>query len=174
MRAFIGIPVPPAPALKKTLDALSRVQGLKTVEPENLHVNLKFLGDVNKEQVEQTKQAMQTLAGTGAFSAKTTNISFFPHVIYATIDSQTHITRLREILDAALENLGFPRDEKFVEHVTLARIKHETPTTRREARKTVENALPIAEFKADKAFLYESILTQKGPVYKPIHEVNFK
>ena len=107
------------------------------VKPENLHITLKFLGDVKEEKIEKIKKVLQDIAnscatfkvkikGTGTFPERRT-----PRVIWAGIEDSPELSSLQERIEKALSRLGFKQEERgFKGHITLARIKEPEGTQR--------------------------------------------
>lgn len=149
---------------------------LKLVETENIHVTMKFLGDINPPLVEKIHESMKTvqftpfkihIKGIGAFP----NIHY-PRVVWAGISEGAN--QLRDVfsqLESKLTQLGFSRDPKgFTAHLTIARVR------------SGRNKLQLARFLSDKANhefgsitanclrLKQSDLTPRGPVYSTLRE----
>ena len=96
----------------------------KFTETENLHLTLKFLGEINEEKVEKVKKILNkikfndfevSLGDIGIFSAKS------PRIIWIKL-SGAGLWDLQKKIDDSLKEL-FPVEERFMSHVTIARIK---------------------------------------------------
>lgn len=178
MRAFIAIDVGMNDKIKEIYEDISKTKAkLKMVEPENIHLTLKFLGEIKDKDVEIVKNEIieakkeikpfkALLKGTGVFPSreyiKVLWIGFFD-------DGQTKI--LSEIINERLAEYGFKREKNFKPHVTIARMK---------SREGKEDVLKIIDYYRDRAFgeiecreikLKESVLTSKGPIYKDLEVV---
>ena len=150
---------------------------LKIVEPKNIHITLRFLGNVTAEMVEQIYEGMKKIQfvpfdvkiwGVGAFPD-----ARYPRVVWAGINEGPN--ELREIfrqLEPHLCSLGFAPDPKgFSPHLTIARV--------RSSRNKVELAKFINEnaayefgvVRAAYLRLKRSDLTPKGPLYSTLKEV---
>jgi len=140
----------------------------KLTEPENLHLTLKFLGDVDEGMLEKIKERLKqvkfrrffvSIDDLGVISPK------FVKIIGLHIND---CTPLHKEIDAALSGL-LPNETKFVSHVTIARVKG--VENKEEFLKKLEEIkfkplhLEVGGFE-----LKESILTDKKPVYKTIEE----
>jgi len=131
MRCFIALP-----CLKEIVDRLVEVQNkvkgfgsIKLVEPENIHLTLKFLGEVNEEDVEKIASKLAFLNERKKFEVKVKGLGVFPklshvNVIWAGVEEKEQITELYDAVDNRLEKFGFPLDEKFHPHYTIARVKY--------------------------------------------------
>lgn len=178
MRAFIAIDIGMNDKIKEIYKDISKTKAkLKMVEPENIHLTLKFLGGIKDKDVEIVKNEIieakkeikpfkAFLKGTGVFPSrdyiKVLWIGFFDN-------GQTKI--LSEIINERLAEYGFKKEKNFKPHVTIARMK---------SREGKEDVLKIIDFYREKEFgeiecceikLKESVLTPKGPIYKDLEVV---
>jgi RNA 2',3'-cyclic 3'-phosphodiesterase len=174
IRCFLALKIRAEPALRRVLKELAEMgRALKTVEPENLHVTLKFFAAAEPNLVPeihavatraaaQQTRAQLTLAGLGVFPHAQR-----PNVVWAGLagpGAQT-LSALALDLETALEPLGFPREDRpFTPHLTLARVKAKPPEALREllARhaKTVFGTTAVDELE-----LIRSELGPDGPRY---------
>ena len=135
MRCFLGIALPPGPqqVLEETLAQLRRTEApVRWVKPENLHITLKFLGELGEDHLENLetrlakvdKPALQlALDGLGTFPPRGT-----PRVIWAGITPNDSLDTLQRAHERAACNAGLaPEGRKFSPHVTLARLRHSKP-----------------------------------------------
>jgi len=164
---------------------LSEVQGmlantgahLKQVKPQNIHLTLRFLGDISPAMIdaiyEEMKQVSFTpftieLRGLGAFPKLT-----YPRVVWAGIrKGADELTDVFEQLEPRLRGLGFKPDTKgFSPHLTIARVR--TGRNKAQLIKLVQE-LEDYEFGAVKAEclrVKKSDLTPRGPIYTTLKEV---
>jgi len=178
MRAFIAIDVEMNDKIKEIYETLSKTKAkLKMVEPENIHLTLKFLGEIKEKDIEIIKNEMLDtgkeikpfkvlLKGTGVFPSKE-----YIRVLWIGFVHKGQTKIFSEIINERLIKYGFKREKKFQPHVTIARMK---------GRKGKEEVLKIIESYREKEFgemicneikLKESILTSKGPIYKDLEVV---
>ncbi len=152
---------------------------VKWVEPQNLHVTLKFLGDVeDRELYDVCRVAQQGAEQVASFRAECRGIGAFPDLdrprtIWAGVeDPEGKFTQLHARLEEGYEKLRFPRELRpYRPHITLGRQR----AGRRRA--TGGATLPLREALvqwADTSFgpltveavtIYGSELTSEGPVY---------
>jgi 2'-5' RNA ligase len=166
------------------LDALGRAQSglvgsggdLKPVERENIHLTLKFLGDVDEGlmgEVERVVSGLRfepfrmALAETGAFP----NLRR-PRVIWAGVsEGVDELSRIFRELEAGFVGLGFKREgRRFSPHITIARVR-----SGRNREELVEEVLQHREtdyggFEVKSVKLKRSVLTPRGPVYTTLAE----
>lgn len=170
MRCFISIDLPPEIA-KKLSEVQKKLRGdLKLVEPENLHICLKFLGEVPDEKIPQISEIMREMAsGFRAFDIKIAGIGGFPdsrrpRVIWAAAKADFS---LQPPLDQKLSEIGFPAEKReFTAHITLARV--------RGGRVDLPEVGDLGVFTATEIRLKMSQLTPKGPIYTTVESAVLK
>jgi 2'-5' RNA ligase len=170
---------------QKILSRLAEAQGmlansgadLKMVKPKNIHMTIRFLGDIHPPMIdsiyEEMKQISYTpftveLVGLGAFPKLN-----YPRVVWAGIKKGAN--ELKDVfgqLEPRLRGLGFNPDMKgFSPHLTIARVR----TGRNKARLAeLVRELEDYEFgtiRAECLRLKKSDLTPRGPVYTNLREV---
>jgi 2'-5' RNA ligase len=164
---------------------LAEVQGmltntganLKLVKPQNIHLTVRFLGNISPSMVDAIYEEMKQLSftpfeieliGLGAFPKLT-----YPRVVWAGIrKGADKLTDVFEQLEPRLRGLGFKPDHKgFSPHLTIARVR----SGRNKAQLiNIIRELEDYEFGAIKAEYFrikKSDLTPKGPIYTTLREV---
>ena len=132
MRTFIAIELPSS--IKDQLGDIARQLRRSDVDagwmkPDNHHLTLKFLGEVDAALVRHlAKQIEQLCAQHNAFAANLDGLGFFPspkqpRILYAAIKEPQPFNTLAQGLERLLEPLGFTPEPHFHPHITLARIK---------------------------------------------------
>jgi 2'-5' RNA ligase len=142
IRCFLAVKIPAETALRRVLRELSEMgRALKAVEPENLHVTLKFLGPTDPELLPEILKLAESAASSQTRGQLTVvGLGAFPHlqrpnVVWAGLEGQAAKTLsvLAGQLEESLEPMGFAREErKFIPHLTLARVKAKPPDTLRQ------------------------------------------
>jgi 2'-5' RNA ligase len=153
---------------------------VKWVRPENIHLSLKFLGDVDESRESELRTALGRAAGGGAeprpLALQITGFGVFPdyrrpHVLWAGVTLEPALELLQHGVEQAFEPLGFPTEARaFRPHVTLGR-------TSRDAKPRdfagLEQALARISFDrtvtVSEVDLMQSTLTPNGPVYQVKH-----
>lgn len=149
---------------------------LKLVEPQNIHITLRFLGNITLNMIDKVYDVMKNVSFK-PFTIKIQGVGAFPKihhpsVIWAGIKQGT--LELRSIFDQlefGLRQLGFPPEPKgFSPHITIARVK--SGRSRSELVKKInENAnIEFGSFIAECLRLKRSELTPKGPIYSTLRE----
>lgn len=181
-RLFVGIDIPEE--IKKRLYDVSGYIGedkeIKRVSLSNIHITLRFLGNVRSDRIEKIKKAIKSTAEEfDSFDYEIKgNIGAFPNVRNATVvfveigRGFYEIKRVYDFLERKLCEIKIEREKReFVPHITIARIKK-----RKNIEKEIQslNLDSIDGVKCSKITLYESILRPQGPEYIIIDEFSLK
>lgn len=187
LRAFIAIEFTPQvkDAIEKETSALRQsidTDVIRWVAPDNLHLTLKFLGDVPSNRLEFIQQAMmQEAAHISPFEIQAGGLGAYPNthsprVLWVGLHAPSDLASLQKKLEDAFVRLGFPREERrFSPHLTIGRINAGAAPA---DLKKVHDALArrqlgnISPSKVDAIHLFKSDLTPSGAVYTKIFSAN--
>jgi len=169
IRLFVGLELPDA--LRARLAALGAgLPGARWVSEENIHLTLRFIGNVDEHQAQDLHDALLpvrgetfvlTVDGTGIFETGRK-----PHTLWAGVRENEALTRLHDRVESALVRAGCePERRKFAPHITLARLR-DTPTARLQPY-LAAHALVRAEAEIDHFTLFSSRPGNEEPVYTP-------
>lgn len=177
IRSFISLDIPPLPNLLSLQNDLrSTGAQIKAVEPDNLHLTLRFLGDIDEDRVTEISEAIDECCDIPQFRAKLVGVGAFPslsyiRVIWVGVEDEGVSADLARALEEGLEELDLHlKDEKFRSHITLARVR---------GMKNKGELLRVVDLNANRTFaevefsvvrLKKSILTKRGPIYETIYE----
>lgn len=178
IRAFIAIELP-EDVKKKLTELEARLQTkrfpAKWVVPENIHLTLKFLGNIGVDTIPDIREVMEeAVLYTAPFKIGVSGVGVFPNlqrtqIIWAGMKGDlSNLTELQKKLDTGLEKLGFtPETRPFTAHLTLARMKDEASVSDRETAGKMANTIQFdaAEFQVDAINLMKSELRREGPLY---------
>lgn len=176
MRLFVAIDLPRD--VKEALAALcAGVPGARWVPAENMHVTLRFIGEVDGARRDDIIEALSEVRADG-FDLEMQGIGHFetrrqPHALWVRVNRSEPLLRLRESVENAVQRAGLPPEgRKFMPHVTLARLK-EAPPGRVESFMQEHNlfrsrAVPVSDFT-----LFSSFLSRNGALYRPEAEFPF-
>jgi len=150
---------------------------LKLVEPQNIHITMRFLGDIKPTMVDPVHEAMKKVSFS-AFDCEIRGLGAFPDLRYARVvwagikKGAEELKGIFHQLEPNLQQLGFRPDPKgFSPHLTLARVK--TGRNKAELARCVQD---LADYdfgvvRADCLRLKKSVLTPRGPLYSTLKEV---
>lgn len=146
---------------------------VKWVARQNLHLTVKFLGDVSAGGVAQVKKA--AAAAVQAVPALTVRVRCAgafpdmrrPRAVWVGLSGDTAgLIRCHDVLDDRLEQAGFEKDNRrFNAHITMGRIKGRVDTGRLADAMRPFLDFQSREFAMDRLILYKSDLQPSGPVY---------
>ena len=159
--------------------SLSATQAdIKCVEPENLHITLKFLGEVGNAQLDQLIKSVHNvrvepfhmlLSGLGVFPK-----SNRPRTVWIGVENgASELTKVFSDIEMKLVNMGFDAERRsFHPHLTVCRVR----SGRNRAQLVEEIARKVGYelgvVQVGKIVLKKSVLTQRGPIYSNLAESN--
>ena len=180
LRAFIAVPMPDAvTAFLKDVQTRLRANRLniRWVPAQNVHLTLKFLGDIDPSMVPEIAVRMDTAAGTmRPFSIAPGGVGIFPNfrqarVVWVGLTGDIdRLHQLHEALSIGLEEAGFAREKRaYRAHLTVGRTRQRIP-----AQDLIAMLAPLQDavsdpFKADRLALYQSTLKPAGAQYDRLH-----
>ncbi|ABK14464.1 RNA 2',3'-cyclic phosphodiesterase [Methanothrix thermoacetophila] len=172
MRCFVAVDLPEE--IKRGVPAIQQafaMNGLKLVDPNLVHITLKFLGEVEERRVDDIVNALARVRFS-PFQARITGVGAFPgrsiRVIW--LGATGPFEELARAVDTALEPFGFERDKKFSAHATLARVKDPSLSRILAERLSGVSEVDLGAFTVERFVLKKSTLTPRGPVYEDIAE----
>lgn len=145
------------------------IPGARTVPTEQLHLTLKFIGDVENSLLPDIQSTLSTI-GKAPFTMCLKGAGHFPprgnpKVLWVGISPVTEVTALRNSVEKSLANIGIPREKrKFSPHITLARLKN-SPLNRVMQFLEGNSFFETPTFTVNEFCLYASTLTPRGAVH---------
>lgn len=174
-RAFICLEMPDS-VVKEVARAQEILENQKftgkMTELENLHLTLKFLGEINDEKLKKVRERLKEVK-FGRFEAKLDEIGTFnfrgkPRIIWIKIGGKG-IFELQKKVDETIEKEGFNLEERFMSHMTIARVKY--AKDKKGFLDYVKNiGIKDIKFDVEKFYLKKSELKSNCPVYTVIEE----
>jgi len=184
LRAFIAVEIPhevhkaieneTAP-LRATLNK-SLVRWVPT---SNMHLTLKFLGDVSPTNVDMLAQMLSLEAGGHpAFEIQFKGLGVFPnpkrpHVIWIGIQAPDELTALQHGIEAAAAKLGYPPEKRsFSPHLTIGRVKQSINSGDMHKIRTALEGIKVGSLgtaPVSAVHLFKSDLQPTGAVYTCLH-----
>jgi 2'-5' RNA ligase len=145
-------------------------EGIKWVDPEGIHLTLKFLGDVEEGEIAGISEVVaQTVENFKKFTIQVKKVSSFgrpPRVIWIGVNVSDILCRLQSRLDTRFAKIGFEADEKkFVPHLTLCRVKDFA--VGKQLKKIIRGfeGFSAGKIQVKSLCVYKSELTKTGPEY---------
>jgi RNA 2',3'-cyclic 3'-phosphodiesterase len=179
MRLFVALEIPAAvrdnlaAQMKELRDLSAQVADKRPrwVRPENLHVTLKFIGELSPAKLEGIRGALTAIHSGAPVHLQFRGLRFFPNeqyprVLWAGVNASANLPSFAADIDSALETLGVAREKRaFTPHLTLARF--EPPGLHEKLRAMVRQngEREFGSFEAREFHLIESKLKPAGAEY---------
>ena len=180
IRSFIAVELPEH--IRSTIFDVQKglkpgIKGMKWVKPENIHLTLRFLGDIGRREIDGAKDAIGEAArevspfflsakGMGAFPGLSR-----PRVMWIGLGGEVEKLReLSRIINIKLDINGIEREQrKFKGHLTIGRVKGRiNPAQLIESIKKMKDFESEA-FSVDRIILFKSELKPEGPTYTELY-----
>ena len=171
IRLFVAVELPER--LRRRLAMLCRgVKGARWSDESNMHLTLRFIGEVGEERVEDIVDALDriaaprlvlSLASAGHFETRGK-----VRTLWIGVDPNPALVALQGRIEAALQRAGLePEGRKFAPHLTMARLDRAAPDIVRNwlHENSLFRAEPVA---VDRFVLFESLLGAGHAVYRPV------
>jgi len=159
----------------KRIQELIKKQNLFTgrfTDSENLHLTVKFLGEIDEEKIEKVRERLKQVKFP-SFEARIGEVGVFSKNFIKII--WVHLVgaeKLQREIDEALKDI-FDPEQRFMSHITLARVKY--VGNKNALLEYLESIKPEKiSFNVDKFFLKESQLFSGGPVYSDLDEYDLE
>jgi 2'-5' RNA ligase len=184
LRSFIAVEMP-----AEVQQAIARsTAGLQSSLPKplvrwvpshNVHLTLKFLGDVSETHLERLAEALKTEAGLhAAFQVAVAGIGGFPNthrprVIWIGLQAPADLVGLQRGVDGISNRLGYPAEERpFSPHLTIGRVgQNASPADLARIRNALEQAAvgELGLVRVAAVILFKSDLQPNGSIYTPLY-----
>ncbi|MEW5845832.1 MAG: RNA 2',3'-cyclic phosphodiesterase [Bacteroidota bacterium] len=182
-RTFLAIDIEPQANIVNLLDELKRthrLDSIKWVKPQIMHLTLFFLGDTPIIQIpEMCSMLNSCVQGFEPFSMELKGLGVFgrplPRVIWVGVELSEALIKIKHSIDDVLSGFGYSDDnEKFNPHLTLGRVKflHNTDKLNAEIQQYKTKSFQVQTIK--EVVFYESILRHQGPEYKAVQKFQRK
>jgi len=169
-RLFVAIR-PPEHIRDQLLDMMEGVESARWQDDEQLHLTVRFIGEVDRRTADDVAAALGTVHQR-AFDLALSSVGHFgsgshPHALWAGVRPVEDVTHLHKKVDQALVRIGLePERRAYRPHVTIARLSRRAGSIRDFLEGNA--ALCSAPFQVDGFGLYESRLSQAGATYELI------
>lgn len=177
MRLFVSVDIDDLAAeVYRIQEPFRDLPGINPTDPEQAHITMKFLGEIDHD-IDELTSAIETAvegADTGPFEATFEGLGVFPSLDYISViwlgvsKGSEPLTELHENLEFETTALGYEAERHdFTPHVTLARMDH--AAAKEEVQRLVKDDDPEAgTLRVEELRLTESTLTDAGPEYETV------
>lgn len=177
MRLFVSIDLDASEELRAAQDPFETLDSVRLVDPEQVHITLKFLGEVDEDRLDTIETALTKAVSTldmPPFDAHVGGYGAFPSHDYISViwvgikNGGEKIRALHESIEERMIELGFDSDDHdFTPHATIARMDHAG------GKAHVQNVLSerdpdLGSLHVSEIHLTESTLTSDGPEYETV------
>ncbi|MEM0384357.1 MAG: RNA 2',3'-cyclic phosphodiesterase [Candidatus Caldarchaeum sp.] len=178
VRAFIAVDVSDEETVRNIVNVQNELmsvvrEGLKPVEPQNLHLTIRFLGEVSDADVQLVVEALSRVDAK-QFTMSLKGLGYFPgggrvNVVWAGVDQgEEELKKIHDNLEKLLSGIRIEKDSRFSPHLTICRVKF---------LKDKQSLLDVisrnrqtffGRQRVDRISLKKSVLTSSGPVYSDL------
>lgn len=190
LRTFIAVEIPSSihQAILQETESLRTALGtavIRWVPIQNIHLTLKFLGDVAPAHVEALTEMLGVEAGkVDPFDIHISGLGSFPslkrpRVLFVGVQAPAGLEALYRGIESACARLGYePEERSFSPHLTLGRVKQDASSAEQQKIRRIFEELKIDSLsiaRVDSVHLYKSELKPNGAVYSqlfsaPLHQ----
>lgn len=174
MRLFLSVNFPEhmIPELNRQIEKLRKVsRNIRWTKPENIHLTLKFLGDIPDENVSSIVAVLRSDAvSVQQFKVSVKGIGFFPNakrprIIWAGVDEGAkELSSLAKEIEEKMIKAGIGKEKwPFTPHATIGRVR-----IGRKVKLDMQQSFEVSSFDVKSFKLMKSVLTSSGPEYEVI------
>ena len=189
LRAFIAVEIPSAiqQAIQLETESLRRALGpelVRWVPSHNLHLTLKFLGDISPANVDMIENMLTMEAGrAAAFPLRVSGLGSFPtpkraRVLWVGLHAPAALAALQHGIESAAAKLGYEAEEHpFSPHLTIGRVRQQIqPSDQQTIREALERTQvgDLGEAEISAVHLFKSDLNRDGAVYTRLFSAPLK
>jgi 2'-5' RNA ligase len=189
LRSFIAIELPPE-IQKAITRATSGIQKalpkplIRWVTEQNIHLTLKFLGDVSPANLERLAEALKGESSQHPpFEISVGKLGTFPNtrrarVIWIGLEAPPELLSLQHGVEAVAVRLGYPPEERpFSAHLTIGRVgQNASATDLTRIRTELEGCQvgPLGKLRVESVYIFKSDLQPAGSIYTQLYAMNLK
>jgi 2'-5' RNA ligase len=189
LRSFIAVEIPTGiqTALAGSLASLKQALPkplVRWVAPQNVHLTLKFLGDVSPANLERLAETLKAeVANHETFTLSVGGLGAFPtpnraRILWVGLEAPAALMALLRGIEAATASLGFPAEDRpFSPHLTIGRVGQNVSGTGLQHIRAALESTPVGilgTVHVDTVYIFKSDLQPGGAVYTPLHTLPLK
>ncbi|QCB53607.1 RNA 2',3'-cyclic phosphodiesterase [Sphingopyxis sp. PAMC25046] len=169
-RLFVALR-PPRPIREMLISAMHGVSGARWQSDDQLHLTLRFIGEVDRHRAEDVAAALGAIYAP-AVTVRIAGVDLFqrqgrPHMLWAGVEPHEPLGALHRKVDQLLTRVGIaPETRAFVPHITLARLNRGSGAV--EPFLALNSDLASPSFEFGHVTLYESEMGHGGARYHPV------
>lgn len=181
-RVFFAVPISDeiCELLAQIQNDLKDLPGkIRLVPPENVHLTLKFVGEVKPDLVDDLQHAVDEIDLLPPFPVTINRTGVFPHprrprVLWVGMEDSPKLAGIANKIDSVFETLGVePESREFHPHLTLGRVKSRgLPGTT--LNQFLNYAVPKLSMQVDRVVCFESKTKRSGAEYTALHETHLQ
>ncbi|MDL2246521.1 RNA 2',3'-cyclic phosphodiesterase [Methanobrevibacter sp. OttesenSCG-928-K11] len=147
---------------------------IKYVPSKNMHLTLKFFGDIDLDTVEKLSLKIESVLNNySEFTLKLKGCGNFPNpnnikVIWIGFEDNEILSNLQKELDNEFNTLGFKKERDYKSHLTIGRMKNAKNKDEVKELIAKNKTIEIGQMKVNKIILKKSTLTPNGPIYEDL------
>jgi 2'-5' RNA ligase len=184
IRAFIAIEIPMLirANLESTIQRFKsqKVQAVRWVAVNNIHLTLKFLGDTSPDDLRKLTNILQNQKSSQKpFAIQVSDMGAFPNqqrprIIWVGLQAPSALNELQSNIEKAASLIGIPpEDREFSPHLTLGRVRNEASPSDLQNLRAALNSIQVGalgEFTVNQYTLFRSDLRPQGPIYTVLQQ----
>ena len=186
IRVFLAIELDPLiqDAFDRFQDQAGSILPVKWVSPQSIHLTIKFIGDIDQQQVPIIQEELQEIAQTTQpFRLTIKGLGGFPslhrpRIFWAGVSGEVdHLEVFVACVETAMNTLGYIQEERpYHPHLTLSRIKSNSREIGRmlETSDLLKQEWVFGELLVDRLCLFQSQLTPNGARYSKLWDLPFQ
>ncbi len=173
MRLFVALSLPDGVIARLNI-MCSGIPGARWVEPGNMHITLRFIGEVDEPTAEEINFNLSHIEAP-AFDLELQGLDTFgqgykAHALYVGVPLTPALSHLQHKVESAVARAGVPHEErKFKPHVTLARLNR-PEVGRLQSFIEGNNLFKAGPFTVDQFTLFESQMGKGGSIYTVLED----
>lgn len=176
-RCFLAVDLPDE--VKRVLKSLEDfLEGVKTVPVHQMHLTIRFLGDVEKKRLHLLNDELKEIR-LPRFKMNINGVGFFPgmrnpRVVWAGVEENAHLQKLYDLIEDKVTSFGLkPEKRDFKPHITLGRVKYLKKKVLREFISRYQE-IEINGIEVNDFILFRSILSENGAKHLAIEKYHLQ
>ncbi len=175
IRSFIAVDIKNPEKLTVVNQELSTCCNANFVKPENLHITLRFLGNIPENMVEKISNIIsESCKNISPFKIEFVGLGAFPNINYVRvlwigIKNLQPLVKINLCIDEELKKIHYYKDKEFLPHITIARVKSVSNKTKLQHILNTYKETKFDEFFVNEVKLKKSELSAMGPKYYDLY-----